>query len=80
MLKRIRVITEPKSIAEERWDYKVENNTALEFFTTFMQKRQGLVKRDDPYTVTKVYEAYKSWYQQVYRDFYRKSKKKFFTA
>ncbi|MBR3019960.1 MAG: DNA primase [Clostridia bacterium] len=72
--------TEPKSIAEERWDYKVENNTALEFFTTFMQKRQGLVKRDDPYTVTKVYEAYKSWYQQVYGDFYRKSKKKFFTA
>lgn len=72
--------TEPKSIAEERWDYKVENNTALEFFTTFMQKRKGPVKRDDPYTVTKVYEAYKSWYQQVYGDFYRKSKKKFFTA
>ena len=72
--------TEPKSIAEERWDYKVENNTALEFFTTFMQKRKGPVKRDDPYTVTKVYEAYKSWYQQVYGDFYKKSKKKFFTA
>ena len=80
VIKRGYRFTEPKSIAEERRDYKVENNTALEFFEDFMQKRQGPVKRDDPYTVTKVYEAYKTWYQQVYGDFYRKSKKKFFSA
>ena len=80
VIKRGYRFTEPKSIAEERRDYNVENNTALEFFEDFMQKRQGPVKRDDPYTVTKVYEAYKTWYQQVYGDFYRKSKKKFFSA
>lgn len=80
VIKRGYRFTEPESIATERREYKVENNTALEFFEDFLQKRQGPVKRDDPFTVTKVYDAYKSWYQQVYGDFYRKSKKKFFSA
>ncbi len=72
--------TETVQMKEERAEYRVENNTALEFFRTCMQPRKKPFKRDDPYTVKKVYMAYCTWYDINYGRQYRKSKKEFYRA
>lgn len=72
--------TETDTMSEARKDYQVENNTALEFFETCMQRRIHPPKSKDPYTVSKVYKAYCWWYEACYGKAYRKSKKEFFRA
>ena len=72
--------TEPKQVTEGRKEYRVENNTALEFFHTCMQPRVNRFKRDDPITVSLVYNAYTSWYRMVYGKQYWKTKKEFYKS
>ena len=72
--------TETQEMMEARKDYRIENNTALEFFQTCMKPRRHLPKNNDPFTVKKVYTAYCRWYDQNYGKQYRKTKKEFFRA
>lgn len=72
--------TEPDSVKEERKDYNIENNTALEFMKMCMRPRSRLPKNDDPYTVTRIYHGYSHWYDMNYGKQYRKSKKEFFKS
>lgn len=72
--------TEPGSIKTARADYRSENNTAVEFFQTFMQKRKHPVKSSDSITVSKVYQAYCQWYAFNYGKGYKKTKKEFYRS
>ncbi len=72
--------TETQELKDARAEYRLENNTALEFFNTCMKRRQRPPKNNDPITVRKVYIAYCRWYDQNYGKQYRKSKKDFFKA
>ena len=72
--------TEPEMMLESRRAYRVENNSALEFWETCMKPRKSLPRNNDPYTVTKIYHGYCRWYEQWYGKAYRKSKKEFFAA
>lgn len=70
--------SEPEGMKESRRNYRVENNTALEFFENCMEERTGPIKKDDKYTVAKIYRCYTDWYRKVYGKSYWKSKKEFF--
>ena len=60
-------------------EYRIDNNSALEFFETMMEKRKENITRNDASTVDAIYRVYKSWYiDQDYKINYRKSKKEFF--
>ena len=72
--------TETQEIKEARAEYRIENNTALEFFHTCMKQRKHAVRRDDPFTVKKVYTAYCRWYDANYGKQYRKTKKEFYSS
>ena len=72
--------TETQEMVDARKDYRIENNTALEFFQTCMKPRKHLPKNNDPFTVKKVYTAYCRWYDACYGKSYRKTKKEFFRA
>ena len=56
---------EPAESAIIRKNYRIDNNSALDFFHTMMEKRDGDVVWDDKLTVSKVYKAYKSWYSSM---------------
>ena len=45
-----------------------------------MGQRKHAVRRDDPFTVKKVYSAYCRWYDMNYGKQYRKTKKEFYTS
>ena len=72
--------TETQGLRDARAEYRIENNTALEFFNTCMKRRQRPPKNSDPITVKKVYTAYCRWYDMNYGKQYRKSKKEFYRA
>ena len=72
--------TETQEMVDARKDYRIDNNTALEFFQTCMKPRKHLPKNNDPFTVKKVYTAYCRWYDACYGKSYRKTKKEFFRA
>lgn len=74
------LFTEPEAMLNNRKEYRVENNSALEFWGNCMKPRTGLPRNNDPYTVTKIYQGYCRWYEQWYGKAYRKSKKEFFTT
>lgn len=74
------MFTEPETMLKNRKNYRLENNSALEFWSTCMKPRKGLPKNNDPYTVTRIYNGYCRWYDQWYGKNYRKSKKEFFSA
>ena len=70
---------EPAEADVIRDKYRLGNNSALEFFSTMMEKREGDIARDDPSTVEVIYRAYGEWYvSQNYKSNYKKSKKDFF--
>ncbi len=56
---------EPAESAIIRRNYRIDNNSALDFFHTMMEKKDGDVSWDDKLTVSKVYKAYKSWYSSM---------------
>ena len=59
---------EPVESAIIRNNYRIDNNSALDFFHTMMEKREDRardVSWDDKLTVSKVYKAYKSWYSSM---------------
>ena len=69
----------PTDAKESLKEYQVDNNSALEFFATMMEKRVGDVSRNDPSTVNAIYKVYQDWYVlQDYKLCYRKSHKEFF--
>ena len=72
--------TETDSLKDERMNYRVENNTAIEFFKSCMQPRQKPFMSKDPYTVKRIYEAYSRWYMTNYGKGYKKTKKEFYHA
>ena len=68
---------EPSDAEQIRKQYRIENNTALEFFVECMQKRTTPAPRNNPVTVDKIYSAYCCWYKTNYKDFYLKTRKEF---
>ncbi len=80
VIKRGYVFTEPEAMLNNRKEYRIENNSALEFWDKCMKPRKGLPKNSDPYTVTKIYQGYCTWYDHWYGKQYRKSKKEFFST
>ena len=70
--------TEPTQVTKARAGYKVENNSALEFFSRCMVRRYGPISGNDVCTVSHIYDEYWRWYSQIYGDRYRKSWKDFY--
>ena len=71
---------EPAESIALRRQYRVDNNTALEFFSTMMEKRAGGISREDDSTIDTIYKSYREWYSiQNYKEGYRKNRKEFFT-
>ena len=70
----------PAEAKEKLREYRVDNNSAIEFFETMMEQRVGDVNRNDKSTVTAIYKVYKNWYtDQDYKLCYRKTHREFFT-
>ena len=64
---------EPIEVIDIKKQYRIDNNTALEFFNTLMGKRTEEIGRNDASTIDAIYKAYVDWYfEQSYKSNYRK--------